>query len=120
HDLCVATGADSDRMTRELYGRSTGYCKGKGGSMHIADFDIGMLGANGIVAAGLPIAAGAGRAAQTGGRGRGSRPAAQLEGGDGVAVCFFGDGASGEGPFHESLNIASLWKLPVVYVCENN
>src|SRR6476620_5432199 len=107
HGHCIAKGADLNRMMAELYGRQTGYCKGKGGSMHIADFDIGMLGANGIVAAGLPIAAGAGLAAQ-------------LDGGDGVAVCFFGDGASGEGPFHESLNIASLWKLPVVYVCENN
>jgi pyruvate dehydrogenase E1 component alpha subunit len=107
HGHCIAKGADVRRMMAELFGRSSGYCKGKGGSMHIADFDIGMLGANGIVAAGLPIAAGAGLAAQ-------------LDGGDGVAVCFFGDGASGEGPFHESLNIASLWKLPVVYVCENN
>jgi pyruvate dehydrogenase E1 component alpha subunit len=95
------------RMLAELYGRVTGYCKGKGGSMHIADFDVGMLGANGIVGAGLPIAAGAG-------------VAAQLEGSDAVAVGFFGDGATGEGPFHESLNIASLWKLPVIWVCENN
>ena len=79
----------------ELFGRTDGYCKGKGGSMHIADFDIGTLGANSIVAAGLPCAAGAGLAAQ-------------LEGGDGVAACFFGDGATGEGPFHELLNIASL------------
>jgi acetoin:2,6-dichlorophenolindophenol oxidoreductase subunit alpha len=107
HGHCIAKGADVKRMMAELFGRSTGYCKGKGGSMHIADFDAGMLGANGIVGAGLPITAGAG-------------VAAQLEGGDGVAVGFFGDGATGEGPFHESLNIASLLKLPVVWVCENN
>ena len=107
HGHCIAKGADIRRMMAELFGRRDGYCKGKGGSMHIADFDVGMLGANGIVGAGLPIAAGAGLAAQ-------------LEGGDNVAVGFFGDGATGEGPFHESLNIASLWKLPVVWVCENN
>src|SRR6266568_4487098 len=107
HGHCIAKGADINRMMAELFGRSTGYCKGKGGSMHIADFDAGMLGANGIVGAGLPITAGAG-------------VAAQLEGSDAVAVGFFGDGATGEGPFHESLNIASLLKLPVVWVCENN
>ncbi|MDP8923078.1 MAG: thiamine pyrophosphate-dependent dehydrogenase E1 component subunit alpha [Chloroflexota bacterium] len=107
HGHCIAKGADIRRMMAELFGRRDGYCKGKGGSMHIADFDVGMLGANGIVGAGLPIAAGAGLAAQ-------------LEGGDAVAVGFFGDGATGEGPFHESLNIAALWKLPVVWVCENN
>jgi pyruvate dehydrogenase E1 component alpha subunit len=107
HGHCIAKGADVNRMMAELFGRSTGYCKGKGGSMHIADFDVGMLGANGIVGAGLPIAAGAG-------------VAAQLEGSDAVAVAFFGDGATGEGPFHESLNIGSLLKLPVVWVCENN
>jgi pyruvate dehydrogenase E1 component alpha subunit len=107
HGHCIAKGADVKRMMAELFGRRTGYCKGKGGSMHIADFDAGMLGANGIVGAGLPITAGAG-------------VAAQLEGSDAVAVGFFGDGATGEGPFHESLNIASLMKLPVVWVCENN
>src|SRR5436190_5089317 len=107
HGHCIAKGADIKRMMAELFGRRDGYCKGKGGSMHIADFDAGMLGANGIVGAGLPITAGAG-------------VAAQLEGSDGVAVGFFGDGATGEGPFHESLNIASLLKLPVVWVCENN
>ncbi|MGE3914035.1 MAG: thiamine pyrophosphate-dependent dehydrogenase E1 component subunit alpha [Chloroflexota bacterium] len=107
HGHCIAKGADVDRMMAELFGRVDGYCKGKGGSMHIADFDVGMLGANGIVGAGLPITAGAG-------------VAAQLEGSDAVAVGFFGDGATGEGPFHESLNIASLWKLPVIWVCENN
>ena len=107
HGHCIAKGADVKRMMAELFGRRDGYCKGKGGSMHIADFDVGMLGANGIVGAGLPIAAGAG-------------VSAQLEGSDAVAVGFFGDGATGEGPFHESLNIASLLKLPVVWVCENN
>jgi acetoin:2,6-dichlorophenolindophenol oxidoreductase subunit alpha len=107
HGHCIAKGADIKRMMAELFGRRDGYCKGKGGSMHIADFDIGMLGANGIVGAGLPIAAGA-------------AVAAQLEGSDTVAVGFFGDGATGEGPFHESLNISALMKLPVIWVCENN
>ena len=94
-------------MMAELYGRQTGYCKGKGGSMHIADFGIGMLGANGIVAGGIAIVTGAGLAAQ-------------MEGKGGVAVSFFGDGASNAGPFHECLNIAATWKLPMLYVCENN
>src|SRR5579859_2939296 len=107
HGHCIAKGADVKRMMAELFGRRDGYCKGKGGSMHIADFDAGMLGANGIVGAGLPITAGAG-------------VAAQLEGSDTVAVGFFGDGATGEGPFHESLNISALMKLPVIWVCENN
>jgi pyruvate dehydrogenase E1 component alpha subunit len=107
HGHCIAKGASIARMMAELFGRRDGYCKGKGGSMHIADFDAGMLGANGIVGAGLPIAAGA-------------AVAAQLEGSDAVAVGFFGDGATGEGPFHESLNIAALLKLPVIWVCENN
>ena len=107
HGHCIAKGADLDRMMAELYGRETGYCKGKGGSMHIADFSIGMLGANGIVAGGLSIITGAGLAAQMEGKGR-------------VAVSFFGDGASGAGPFHEALNIAATWKLPMLYVCENN
>ena len=107
HGHCIAKGADLDRMMAELYGRETGYCKGKGGSMHIADFGIGMLGANGIVAGGIPIVTGAGLAAQLDGKGR-------------VAVSFFGDGASNAGPFHESINIAAAWKLPMLYVCENN
>jgi TPP-dependent pyruvate/acetoin dehydrogenase alpha subunit len=107
HGHCIAKGADLDRMMAELYGRETGYCKGKGGSMHIADFDIGMLGANGIVAGGIPIVTGAGLAAQ-------------LDGKDRVAVAFFGDGASNAGPFHESINIAAAWDLPVIYVCEHN
>jgi pyruvate dehydrogenase E1 component alpha subunit len=107
HGHCIAKGADLNRMMAEIYGRKTGYCKGKGGSMHIADFAIGMLGANGIVAGGLPISAGAAMAAQ-------------LEGGDKVAVVFFGDGATNEGEFHEVLNMASIWKLPLVFACENN
>src|SRR5690348_9865888 len=107
HGHCIAKGADLNRMMAELYGRQTGYCKGKGGSMHIADFGIGMLGANGIVAGGIAIVTGAGLAAQ-------------MEGKGGVAVAFFGDGASNAGPFHECLNIAATWKLPMVYVCENN
>ena len=107
HGHCLAKGADLNRMMAELYGRQAGYCKGKGGSMHIADFNIGMLGANGIVAGGIPIVTGAGLAAQLEGKGR-------------VAVSFFGDGASNAGPFHESINIAATWKLPMLYVCENN
>lgn len=107
HGHCIAKGADVKRMMAEIHGRKTGYCKGKGGSMHIADFDVGMLGANGIVCAGLPIAVGAALAAQ-------------LEGGDSVVVVFFGDGASNEGEFHETMNLASIWKLPVVFACENN
>jgi TPP-dependent pyruvate/acetoin dehydrogenase alpha subunit len=107
HGHCIAKGADLNRMMAELYGRQTGYCKGKGGSMHIADFAIGMLGANGIVAGGISIITGAGLAAQ-------------MEGKGGVAVSFFGDGASNAGPFHECLNIAATWKLPMLYVCENN
>jgi len=107
HGHCIAKGADLRRMMAEIYGKKTGYCNGKGGSMHIADFSIGMLGANGIVCAGLPIAVGAALAAQ-------------LEDRDRVAVVFFGDGATNEGAFHESLNLASVWRLPIIFVCENN
>jgi pyruvate dehydrogenase E1 component alpha subunit len=107
HGHLLAKGGKPKPMMAEIFGKSTGYCKGKGGSMHIADFSIGILGANGIVGAGLPIATGAGLSAKM-------RKSGQ------VAVCFFGDGASNEGTFHESLNIASSWKLPVVFVCENN
>ncbi len=107
HGHCIAKGADLNRMMAELYGRVDGYCKGKGGSMHIADFEIGMLGANGIVGGGLSIITGAGLAAQ-------------MEGNGIVAAGFFGDGASNAGSFHESLNIAASWKLPVLYVCEHN
>jgi acetoin:2,6-dichlorophenolindophenol oxidoreductase subunit alpha len=107
HGHCIAKGADMKKMMAEIYGRKTGYCKGKGGSMHIADFSIGMLGADGIVGAGLPIATGAALAAQ-------------LEGKGAVAAVFFGDGACNEGEFHEALNLASIWKLPLLFVCENN
>jgi pyruvate dehydrogenase E1 component alpha subunit len=107
HGHCIAKGARPDRMMAELYGRETGYCRGQGGSMHIADFSVGMLGANGIVAAGMPIA-------------NGSALAAKLEGSDGVTVCFFSDGAAGAGPIHESLNLAALWQLPTIFLCENN
>jgi TPP-dependent pyruvate/acetoin dehydrogenase alpha subunit len=94
-------------MVAELMGKATGTCKGKGGSMHIADVDKGMLGANGIVGAGLPLAAGAALTARTLGTG-------------GVAVSFFGDGAANQGTFHEAINLAAIWKLPAVFVCENN
>jgi acetoin:2,6-dichlorophenolindophenol oxidoreductase subunit alpha len=107
HGHLIAKGGKLDRMMAEIYGRQTGYCKGRGGSMHIADFSLGILGANGIVGAGIPIATG-------------SALAAQVAGCNDVTVCFFGDGASNEGAFHESLNLAAVWKLPVVYVCENN
>jgi len=107
HGHCLAKGVDPNEMMAELFGKATGTCKGKGGSMHIADFRRGMLGANGIVGAGLPIACGAGLTAKLTRSGR-------------VAVAFFGDGASNIGAFHESLNLAAVWKLPVVFVCENN
>ncbi len=107
HGHCIAKGADLKRTMAEILGKKTGYCKGKGGSMHIADFDVGMLGATAVVGAGLPIAVGAGLSAAL-------RKTGQ------VVVCFFGEGASNQGTFHESLNMASLWKLPVVFVCENN
>ena len=107
HGHTIAKGAELKPMMAELFGRSNGFCHGKGGSMHIADFSVGMLGANGIVGAGIPIATGAALAAQ-------------LEGTNGVAVAFFGEGASNEGAFHGSLNLASIWKLPAIYVCEHN
>jgi TPP-dependent pyruvate/acetoin dehydrogenase alpha subunit len=107
HGHLIAKGGRLDRMMAELFGKRTGYCKGKGGSMHIVDFALGILGANGIVGAGLPIATGSALAAVIAGR-------------DDVSACFFGDGASNEGTFHESLNLAAVWKLPVVFVCENN
>ena len=107
HGHVIAKGGDIKRMMAELFGKSTGYCKGKGGSMHIADFDIGMLGAIGIVGGGLPIAVGAGLSAW-------------YTNSDRVSLCFFGDGAANEGSFHESLNLASTLTLPVVFVCENN
>ena len=107
HGHCLAKGADPRRMMAELFGRATGYCRGWGGSMHIADLNIGILGANGIVGGGLPMAVGAGYSAKL-------RQTKQ------VTVAFFGDGASNEGTFHESLNMAAAWKLPVVFMCENN
>ena len=107
HGHCIAKGVDVAGMMAELFGRATGVCKGKGGSMHIADLDCGMLGANGIVGAGIPLATGAGLSAK-------------LLGTGGVAVAFFGDGATNQGAFHESLNMAANWQLPVLYVVENN
>ena len=107
HGHSIAKGMDIGRMMAELLGRETGYCHGKGGSMHIADLDVGHLGANGIVGAGLPIATGAALASKMKDLGY-------------VVVCFFGDGATNEGAFHEALNLASIWDLPVVFICENN
>lgn len=107
HGHCVARGGQLKFMLAELCGKVTGYCKGKGGSMHIADVHAGNLGATGIVAGNIPVATGAALACQLNGKGQ-------------VVLCFFGDGASNNGTFHESLNMAGTWKLPVVYVCENN
>lgn len=107
HGHCIAKGADVKRMFAEFFGKTTGYCKGRGGSMHIADVTKGNLGANGIVAGGIPIAVGAALAAK------------KLKNGK-IAVSFFGDGANNEGAFHEALNMAAVWKLPVIFVCENN
>ena len=107
HGHCIAKGAGMDRMMAELMGRETGYCRGLGGSMHIADLDLRILGANGIVGASMPLACGAALAAK-------------LRGEDSVVVAFFGDGATNQGVFHESLNLAAVWRLPVVFVCENN
>lgn len=107
HGHCIAKGADLNIMMAELLGKGNGYCKGKGGSMHIADLDSNNLGANGIVGGGLGIAAGAALACA-------------LKKNNRVVIGFFGDGASNEGLFHEALNLASVWKLPVIYLCENN
>lgn len=107
HGHCIAKGADMERMMAELLAKETGYCRGRGGSMHIADTETGNLGANGIVAGGIPIAAGAALSAQ-------------LRGIDQVAVSFHGDGAMGEGAWHEGVILAAMWKLPVVFLCENN
>lgn len=107
HGHCIAKGCDLNGMMAEIFGKETGLCKGKGGSMHIADIDKGMLGANGMVGGGFPIAVGAGL------RNKYLKT-------DDVAICFFGDGASNEGTFHESINMAAIWDLPVVFVCENN
>jgi TPP-dependent pyruvate/acetoin dehydrogenase alpha subunit len=107
HGHCLAKGASVDKMFAELLGKQAGYCRGKGGSMHIADQDTGNLGANAIVGGSAGIAAGAAMSAK-------------MRGTDQVAVCFFGDGALGQGLLYETMNMASLWKLPVIYVCENN
>ncbi len=107
HGHCLAKGASLDRMFAELLGKEAGYCRGKGGSMHIADQDTGNLGANAIVGGSAGIATGAGLSIK-------------LRGSDQVSVCFFGDGALGQGLIYESMNMAQLWKLPVIYVCENN
>jgi acetoin:2,6-dichlorophenolindophenol oxidoreductase subunit alpha len=107
HGHCLAKGAAVNRMFAELLGREPGYCRGKGGSMHIADPETGNLGANAIVGGSAGIATGAALSAKMRGSGQ-------------VAVCFFGDGALGQGLLYESMNMASLWKLPVIYVCENN
>jgi pyruvate dehydrogenase E1 component alpha subunit len=107
HGHCVAKGAELSKMFAEFFGKETGYCKGRGGSMHIADPSKGNLGANGIVGGGLPIAVGAALSAKRLGTGA-------------VTICFFGDGANNEGAFHEALNMAKVWNLPVVFVCENN
>ena len=107
HGHLIAKGGKRDRMMAELFARTTGYCKGKGGSMHIADKETGILGANGVVGAGIPLAAGAALSAK-------------YRGTEQIAVSFFGDGATNQGVFHETLNLAAVWELPVVFVCENN
>jgi TPP-dependent pyruvate/acetoin dehydrogenase alpha subunit len=107
HGDVIAKGCEVKYMFAELYGRTTGYCKGKGGSMHIADFSQGIIGANAIVSGGLPIALGAALSIK-------------LRGTDQVTVCFFGDGATAEGAFHEALNLSSLWQVPMIFVCQNN
>ena len=107
HGHLVAKGGDFNRMMAELMGKATGYCNGKGGSMHICDLDLNMLGANGIVGGGVPIAAGAGLANK-------------YKGTDNVSVVFFGDGSTNIGAFHEAANMAAALELPVVFICENN
>lgn len=107
HGHCLAKGADIKAVMAEIFAKSTGCCKALGGSMHIADLDAGVLGSNGIVGAGIPIAVGAGLSCKYKKNGR-------------VSVAFFGDGASNEGAFHEAINLAAVWALPVVFVCENN
>ncbi len=107
HGHCIARGADMKKMMAELFGKSDGYCGGRGGSMHIADLDLGILGENGIVGGGIPISVGAGLSCKMDDKGN-------------VVLCFFGDGAANNGVFHESLNMSAILKLPVVYICENN
>jgi len=107
HGHCIAKGADLKKMMAEILGKKTGYCKGKGGSMHVADATVGILGATAVVGSAIPIAVGAALSCK-------------LRKSDRVVACFFGDGASNNGTFHESLNMAAIWKLPVIFVCENN
>ncbi|MEK6459428.1 thiamine pyrophosphate-dependent dehydrogenase E1 component subunit alpha [Heyndrickxia faecalis] len=107
HGHCIAKGCDLKGMMAEIYGKATGLCKGKGGSMHIADLDKGMLGANGIVGGGFPLACG-------------TALTAKVKKTSNVSVCFFGDGANNHGTFHEGINLAAVWKLPVIFVAENN
>jgi acetoin:2,6-dichlorophenolindophenol oxidoreductase subunit alpha len=107
HHHCLAKGARPDRMMAELLGRADGYSRGRGGSMHVAIPEIGLLGTNGIVGGGIPI-------------GTGAALGLQIDGRDDVAICFFGEGAAANGVFGEALNTASLWKLPIVFICENN
>ncbi|MCL5071777.1 MAG: thiamine pyrophosphate-dependent dehydrogenase E1 component subunit alpha, partial [Actinobacteria bacterium] len=107
HGHLIAKGGDLKKMMAELMGKIDGYCGGKGGTMHLIDPEIGMMGANGIVGGGIPIATGIAYACKNFKK-------------DQIAVCFFGDGAINTGAFHESLNIASLWELPIIYICENN
>ena len=107
HGHPLAKGGDVNKAMAEIFGKKTGYCKGKGGSMHLADFSVGILGESGIVASSVPITVGAGLAAK-------------IRGEDFVSLVFFGDGASNQGACHESMNLAALWKLPVIFVCENN
>ena len=107
HHHCIAKGVDLNEMMAELLGKSTGTNKGKGGTMHIADINKGMLGANGIVGSNIPVATGVALSAK-------------VKGTDRVSVVFFGDGASSQGSLHESMNLASIWKLPIIFVCENN
>lgn len=107
HGHCIAKGADINLMMAELLGKETGYCRGRGGSMHIADVKSGNLGANGVVGGGIPVATGVGLSMK-------------MQKDSRVCLCFFGDGASNEGTFHESINMAAIWDLPVIYLCENN
>lgn len=107
HGHCIARGADMGKMMAELFGKSTGYCKGRSGSMHIVNMELKILGENGIVGGGIPISVGAGLSCKMDGKGN-------------VVLCFFGDGAANNGVFHESLNMSAIFKLPVIYICENN
>lgn len=107
HGHCIAKGVDLNRMMAEFIGKETGYCRGRGGSMHIADIESGILGANGVVGGGIPLSVGVGLSIK-------------MQKLDKVVLCFFGEGAANIGPFHESLNMAAIWSLPIIFVCENN